>query len=50
MNLQSAEAMGQESNKSCKMGLVKQKPEVSREQERIQSVVLGKAGERSTKS
>lgn len=32
MNLKSEEAMGQEPSKSCKVGLIKQKSEVSREQ------------------
>ena len=37
--------MGQEPNRSYKLGLLKQKSEVSREQERVKFMVLGKAGE-----
>lgn len=37
--------MGQESNKYYELGLVRQKSEVSREQERVKSMVLGKAEE-----
>lgn len=37
--------MSQESNRSYKLRLLKQKSEVSREQETVKSMVLGKAGE-----
>lgn len=44
-NLKSEEPVSQESNRSYKLKLLKQKSEVSREQETVKSMVLGKAGE-----
>lgn len=45
MNLKSGEAASQESKMSCKLGLIKQKSEVSREQEGVKSTVLEKTGD-----
>lgn len=45
ISLKSEEAMGQESSKSYKLRIVRQLSGVSREQERVKSMIWSKAGE-----